>query len=286
MEPMVVADPCSSVVAELAPARFLRWCEQLADIVAGGGGPLVALGGDDVIERADDLLSTLAHTWGLAYAVGSLECAAWDVAIGKADTYAAAQLLARSGLPARSLGRLVDRVLMSWCFGESPCTLERHAPVGERTPEVLLAALTGEPAAARRLLGEWEDEALDLLIGWDPDAVGPMLLAACSGVADVDADDAETGRLLAKVMSYLWSTDPDELRASADGSRLTDWLGALVGPWQLHLLAQSPGWEWPGLDATAVLAWVASNPQSADALSIWWSRLTETASVAADDRLD
>lgn len=272
MEPVPVADPCSSVVAGLSPARFLRWCEQLADIVAGGGGALVAFGGDDIIERADDLFSTLAHAWGLAYAVGRLERATWDAAIGEADTYAAAQLLARSGLPAGSLGRLVDGVLMSWCFGESPCTLERHAPAGERTPEVLLAALAGEPTAARHLLAEWEDEALDLLIGWDPVAVGPMLLTACSEGA---GDDAESGRLIAKVMRHVWADDPDELRASADGSRLTDWLGALLGPWQLHLLAQSPGWEWPGLDPAAVLAWVASNPQSAAALWICWSRLTE-----------
>ncbi len=282
MEPMLVADPCSSVVAELPPDRFLRWCGQLADIVAGGGGALVALGGNDVIERADELLSMLAHAWGLAYAVGSLECAAWDAAIGEADTYAAAQLLARSGLPAGSLGRLVDGVLMSWCFGESPCTLERHAPAGERTPELLLAALAGEPTAARHLLAEWEDEGLDLLIGWDPDAVGPMLLAACSEVAD--ADDAETGRLLAKVLRYVWANDPDSSPLSADGSRLTDWLGALLGPWQLHLLAQSPGWEWPGLDASAVLAWVASNPQSAAALLVGWGQLIATASAVADDR--
>lgn len=272
MEPTLVSDPCSSVVAAISPARFLRWCAQLADIVAGGGDALVAVGGADVVERADDLLSTLAHAWALAYAAGALDCAAWDVAIADTDTYAAAQLLARSSLPASALGRLVDSVLMAWCFGESPCTLERRAPAGERTPEVLLAALAGEPPAARRLLAEWEDEALDLLIGWDPDAVGPMLLAAGSAVAG--ADDAETGRLLAKVMRHVWASDPDSPPpSSADGNRLTDWLGALLGPWQLHLLARSPGWEWPGLDPPVVLAWVASNPQSAAALSVWWGQL-------------
>ena len=246
-------DPCSAVVAAVSPARFLRWCETFSPTDAAFG--------------------LLADAWGRAYGAGHLDEPAWDRALAEADSWAVAHLLVRSGLAADPLCRLVDAVLAAWCFGEATSALERRQPPGRRTPEVLLDAVTQQPAAARRLLAEWDDDALDLLLGWDADAVGPMLVMAVSGVA---ADDAETGRLLAKVLRYVWCHRDEAQRAGAQGTRLADWLGAVVGPWQLHLLARSPGWEWPALDPRAVLGWIAERPRSADALAVGWARLTDS----------
>jgi hypothetical protein len=255
---VITLGPRRTLVGSVPPSRFLGWCERLTTLMVTGRA-----------DRADALLALLARSWGLAYATEAVDRRAWDAALAEADAFAVAHLLDRSALPARPLADLVDRVLVAWCFGEAPCTIERHAPAGQRTPEVLLGALARDPDAARRLLAEWEDDALDLLIGWEPDAVGPLLVAASTG--DPDADTAETGRLVGKVLEYLWANQEVAGRAGPSGSRLIDWLGALVGPWQLHLLARSPGWAWPALDTAAVVRWIASSRPSADALAVTWA---------------
>lgn len=228
------------------PDRFLDRCQALT-VAALGPRPAART----IARRRRD---RLAAAWGRSFAREASDRDRWRRALGQADAYVVAHLLAAAALPAPLLAPMVDEALVAWCFGTSRSQLDHRAPDGHRTPEVLLGALAAQPGAARRLLDQWEPEALDLLVGWHPAAVGPFLLAAATG-----EDEVETGVLLGRVVSHV--------RGSASGrggGRIDDgegdlrgWLALALAPFELHLLAGSPGWRWPGLEPLTVLRWLA-----------------------------
>ncbi len=201
-------------------------------------------------------LARLGRRWGAQYRAAGAQRGHWRRTLARTDALAVAHVLATAQLPAAELAPLVDRALTAWCFGTATSRLDARAPASRRTPEVLLGALTACPPAARRVLAGWEPEALDLLLGWDASAVGPFLLAA---TPDGDGDGRVTGTLLEAVVATVWRSRWDAARPAASGQRLVMWVARLVAPWQLHLMAASPGWDWCDPDPLTLLRWLAAH---------------------------
>lgn len=264
--------------AALGPDGFAGVAAGLARLQVGDtGDPSGPAAGATVV------MARLALGLGLAQRRGAVDDAAYRDALlegASGDPYVAAAVLRHARFP--------TPITAAWALAitdRSVTAALRHtlgsfvAPGAERTPELVLGALTADPAAGRMVLMARED--LDLLLGphIDGRARGQFLLAT----ADRHRFTTEsTLPIMVKVLGYL--DDHRGVASSTVGPEdLHVWLGDYVGPHLLDLIptADQPVALWDGRDAPRVISWIAESPPAAVVLTGWITRTAELVTTSA-----
>ena len=260
----VLADPAARrlLLDQLGPEGFAAVIDRLARIVVGH------LEDDHVVAAAVGVLAQLSG--GLAAGVRHGEAGEADYRSAlldgsDGDPHLLAMVLRHGGFP--------TPVVVAWAFA----ILGRAGSVGpgglgsfvgapgERTGDLLLQALTDNPFAGREVLLGLDQ--LDLLLGshLDGDRRGLFLATVTDPSRFLRSD---TLPILTKVLGYLG--DHRDVTVSTVSSRdLHDWLGAVVGPWLLHLDLTSAAPLWAAQAPADVVAWIAERPAAALDLVQW-----------------
>lgn len=224
---------------------------------------------DPVAAGAEAVLSRVARGFGLAVQHGDLDEAAYRRAAldgSWGDRFAAALVLRHAGLPS-AVTAMWARDVLSRERPVDPAGLDTQVAAGQpHAGELVLAALTADPVAAREVLRSLDE--LDVVLGphVDGDARGRFLLTALDpGRFPTD----ETVGLLQHVLGYL--DDHRNVAAGAPNTRdLHDWLGACLAPY-LTRLVPSPSMPvagWGSTDVVDLMTWVSTSPLSAATLEV------------------